>query len=76
VLEGSMRLVALGLAIGMGFSLLAGRAVESLLGGVSSADPLALLAAPLVLVVCAVVASYLPARRAARIDPMEALRHD
>ena len=76
VLEGSMRLVALGLAIGIGLSLLAGRAVESLLGGVSPADPLALLGAPLVLVACALVASYLPARRAARIDPMEALRHD
>jgi predicted permease len=76
VLEGSMRLVALGLAIGMALSLLAGRAVAWLLGGVSPADPLALLGAPLVLVACALVASYVPARRAARIDPLEALRHD
>jgi predicted permease len=76
VLEGSMRLVALGVLIGMVLSFGAGRAVESLLGGVSPADPLALLAAPLVLMVCALVASYVPARRAARIDPMDALRHE
>ena len=76
VLEGSMRLVALGLAIGLGLSLLVGRAVERLLGGVSPMDPQVLVAAPLVLIAAALVASYLPARRAARIAPMEALRHD
>ncbi len=76
VLEGTLRLVALGLAIGSGLSLLVGRAVERLLGGVSPMDPQVLVAAPLVLMAAALVASYLPARRAARIAPMEALRHD
>jgi macrolide transport system ATP-binding/permease protein len=76
VLESSLRLVAVGLVIGMGLALLAGFAVGSLLGGVSPLDPQTLLAAPLVLIAAALVASYLPARRAARIDPIEALRHD
>ena len=71
-----MRLVALGIAIGLGLSLLVGRAVERLLGGVSPMDPQVLVAAPLVLIAAALVASYLPARRAARIAPMESLRHD
>jgi predicted permease len=76
VLEESMRLVAAGLVIGIGLALLAGLAFGSLLGGVSALDPQTLLAASLVLIAAALVASYIPARRAARIDPMEALRHD
>ena len=76
VLGGSMKLVALGLVIGLALSLAAGRAVESFLGDVSSADPVALVAGPVVMIACALVASWLPARRAARIDPMLALREE
>jgi predicted permease len=76
VLQGSMRLVGIGLAIGLALSLAAGRAVEFFLGGVSGADPVALLGGSLVLIACALVASWLPARRAARIDPMKALREE
>jgi predicted permease len=76
VLKGSMKIVAVGLAIGLALSLAAGRAVESFLGTTSAADPIALLAGPLVMVACALVASWLPARRAARIDPMRALREE
>jgi predicted permease len=76
VLTGSMKVVGIGLAIGFALSLVAGRAVESFLGDVSSADPIALVAAPLVMISCALVASWLPARRAARIDPMKALREE
>jgi predicted permease len=76
VLERSMKVVALGLTIGFALSLAAGRAVESFLGDVSFADPLALAAGPLVMVACALVASWLPARRAARVDPMKALREE
>jgi predicted permease len=76
VLQGSMKLVALGLAIGLALSLLVGRSVALFLGGTSPADPVALLAGPLVLIACAFVASWLPARRAARIDPMKALREE
>ena len=76
VLEGSMKLVGLGLAIGFALSLAAGRAVESFLGQTSAADPIALVAGPLVMIACALAASWLPARRAARIDPMKALREE
>jgi putative ABC transport system permease protein len=43
---------------------------------VSFADPIALVAGPLVMFACALVASWLPARRAARIDPISALREE
>ncbi|HJR70587.1 MAG TPA: ABC transporter permease [Gammaproteobacteria bacterium] len=76
VLAGSMKVVGLGLAIGFMLSLVAGRAVESFLGDVSAADPIALVAGPLVMIACALVASWLPARRAARIDPMRSLREE
>ena len=76
VLKGSMKVVGLGLAIGLVLSLVAGRAVESFLGDVSFADPIALVAGPLVMIACALVASWLPARRAARIDPMKSLREE
>ena len=76
VLEGSMKVVALGLAIGLILALGAGRAAEAFLGDVSFADPIALVAGPLVMSACALVASWLPARRAARIDPMKALREE
>jgi ABC-type antimicrobial peptide transport system permease subunit len=76
ILAGSLHLVVVGLAIGLVLSVIAGRAVESLLGGVSAFDPFALIVAPLVLVLAALVASYLPARRAALVHPTEALRHE
>ena len=69
-------MVAIGLMIGFVLSLGAGRAVESFLGLTSAADPVALLAAPLVMIACAFVASWLPARRAARVDPIRALREE
>jgi putative ABC transport system permease protein len=76
VMQGSMKLVALGLAIGFVLSLGVGRAIGFFLGGVSPADPVALLAGPLVMVAFAFVASWLPARRAARIEPTRALREE
>jgi ABC-type antimicrobial peptide transport system permease subunit len=76
VLKGSMKVVAIGLAIGFVLSLAGGRAIESCLGSTSAADPIALLLAPLVMFVCALVARWLPARRAANIDPLRALRED
>ena len=48
--------------------------MKSLLYGVASYDPLALVGAPLILALCAVAAGFIPARRAASIEPMRALR--
>jgi ABC-type lipoprotein release transport system permease subunit len=50
------------------------RLMQSLLFGVSSLDPVTFTAVPIALVAAAALASYLPARRAAAVDPVEALR--
>jgi ABC-type antimicrobial peptide transport system permease subunit len=53
-----------------------GQLVERFLLGVGGLDPLALLAAPLVLGAVAITATYVPARRASRVDPVQALRSE
>jgi predicted permease len=63
-----------GLAIGLGLSFAAGRALEGLLFGVSAHDRLAFLGVPLALAAVALIATYVPARRAARLAPSAALR--
>jgi ABC-type antimicrobial peptide transport system permease subunit len=69
-------LAALGIAIGLpaGFGL--ARLVESQLFGLSASDPATFAAATLVLVTTVLVAGLVPAVRAARVDPMTALRHE
>jgi predicted permease len=69
-------LLAIGVAIGTMLSLAAGRAAESLLFGLKSNDALTLAAAAGLLALIGAVASFLPARRASRLDPMTALRCD
>jgi predicted permease len=71
-----LRLVLVGGAIGVAVSLLAARSLATLLFGVGTLDPVALIGAPLVLGVAAWLAAYLPARRASRADPLAALRTD
>jgi len=71
-----VRLVLIGGAIGVAASLLAARFLATLLFGVGRFDPVAMVGAPLVLVVAAWLAAYLPARRASRADPLAALRTD
>lgn len=70
----SMRLAAIGVVIGLAGALAATRAMRSLLFDVSPTDPVVLVSVPLLLMVVAAVASFVPARRAANVDPMEALR--
>ena len=72
----ALRATAIGGVIGMALAYALGRAVSSLLFGVKPADPAAVLGAVAVLLAVAAVAAYFPARRAAAIDPMEALRYE
>ena len=70
----ALMLTAVGIAIGLGAAAALTRLMKSLLFGVSPLDPLTYAAIPLLLAGCAVLASYVPARRAAAVDPAEALR--
>jgi len=74
VLRDAIHQVCLGLCIGLPLALLAGRSLSSQLYGVGRFDPLALGGALGILLLSAVVAGFLPARRAASIEPVEALR--
>ena len=75
VRQGAM-LVATGAVIGLAAAAASSRVLESFLYGVATDDGLTLLAAPLVLAAVALVACWLPARRATRVDPMEVLRFE
>ena len=74
MLRGAMRPIVLGLAMGIAAALAGARLIASQLYGVKSYDPMIIGCAVLALASCAVASAYLPARRAASIDPMEALR--
>jgi putative ABC transport system permease protein len=76
VVRNGLRLVVTGATLGAVISLLAGRMVTSQLVGVTAYDPPTLLSAAIVLTVTAAIASWIPARRAARVDPMVALRYE
>jgi ABC-type antimicrobial peptide transport system permease subunit len=67
-------LTGIGMAVGMGAAAALMRLMRSLLFGVSPHDPITFAAVPIALVAAAALASYLPARRTAAVDPVEALR--
>lgn len=76
VIGEGLGLTGVGVVIGMTAALAAGQALQSLLFDVSARDPLVLGSTALVLVSAALVACWLPARRATRVDPMVALRSE
>jgi ABC-type antimicrobial peptide transport system permease subunit len=76
ILQQASVLAAVGLAVGFGGAVLVGRTMRSTLYGVGAIDASVIVAVGGILFVTALFASYLPARRAAMIDPMEALRTD
>lgn len=74
VLKLSLRLVMIGLGVGVVLAFARTRTLASFLYGVSTRDPLTFLAVALLLIGVAIVAGFFPARRAAQVDPMAALR--
>jgi ABC-type antimicrobial peptide transport system permease subunit len=68
--------VIVGVVIGVAGALAAARLIASGLYGIESTDPVTLTTAALTLLLCIIMAGYVPARRASRIDPMLALRHE
>jgi ABC-type antimicrobial peptide transport system permease subunit len=76
ILRDMVLLLAIGMGLGLGASLAAGRLIISLLYDVRPNDPVQLAAAAFTLAAATAIAAYLPARRAARLDPMVALREE
>jgi ABC-type antimicrobial peptide transport system permease subunit len=74
VLRSGMKLIGAGIALGLAGSLLAARVLEQQVWNVSTLDPLSFVAVSLILVVVGLQACFWPARRAAKVDPMLALR--
>jgi putative ABC transport system permease protein len=76
ILGQGLRLILLGLAFGLALSLASTRFLRAILFGVASTDALTFISVALLLSLVALAACYLPARRATRVDPMVALRHE
>ncbi|HEX3119582.1 MAG TPA: FtsX-like permease family protein, partial [Candidatus Acidoferrum sp.] len=76
ILRESLQLILFGVVIGVAAALGLTRMLASMLYGVSSTDPLIFLSVTALLVVIALAACLIPARRAMHIDPMVALRHE
>jgi len=76
VMKEAALLLAVGLAVGIGLSLWAARAATAMLYGLKPYDPVTLGGAAMLLAAVALVASYAPAWRASRLDPMDALREE
>jgi ABC-type antimicrobial peptide transport system permease subunit len=76
VLREAGLLAVLGVVAGLATALALGRLVKSMLYGLQPADPVSLAGAGCLLLLVALVAGWVPAMRAARVEPMEALRHE
>jgi putative ABC transport system permease protein len=76
VLSRGLRLAIIGVATGLGLGLVVGRFVSGVLFQVDPRDPLPLVGIALALLAVALLATYVPARRTARIDPIVALKYE
>jgi predicted permease len=76
ILAGGLAMVLVGVAFGLGFSALLSRSMSSLLFGIGSFDPPSFLAVAALLILVAMAACWIPARRATHVDPMVALRYE
>jgi ABC-type antimicrobial peptide transport system permease subunit len=75
-LRETLLLTLIGVATGLPAALISSRLTEGLLFGLTPTDPLTITVSTLVMISVAALAGYFPARRAARVDPLVALRHD
>jgi ABC-type antimicrobial peptide transport system permease subunit len=76
VLREGGRITAIGIGIGLVLALGAGQFLQGILYGVNGIEPVVLVTAPLILLAASLLASYVPARRATRVDPTVALRSE
>lgn len=76
VLTEAVRVVTIGVVIGLPCSVAAARVISSRLYGVTAADPVSIATATFIVLAAALLAGYVPAHRASRVDPMASLRHE
>jgi predicted permease len=76
ILRESLTLVAIGVAIGLPVALALVRVIRSIFYGIEPHDPLTMIGTVVIILTVAILAAWIPARRAAKIDPMEALRYE
>jgi ABC-type antimicrobial peptide transport system permease subunit len=76
ILREGMMVTLVGVGVGFVLALILGKLLSGVLYQVHAVEPLVLLSAPLVLILVSLLACYFPARRAARVDPITALRYE
>jgi predicted permease len=76
ILREAIWLAAIGIAVGLPITLVLARVTQSLIYGIAPRDPVTMVVSAIALIAVAILAAWIPARRAARTDPMEALRYE